>query len=644
MRQRHLLIAITCSVFIAIVFTGVGTADGTLQSDNPNISVFHNGSRIDSQERYIVGSDPTIRIDSWVSDGSLSQTDLKTITVRINGQTHRNYKPNSDTFSRNLNTSLKQGQNSITIIAEDTNEAVSSTSIYIIKDTHPPSVTFTKPVFGPAGRVSADVSHSVVNITAQIRDYSGISHAQAKAMYAKNVREDSADQKENADPHFINIITDSWEKTNVSDTLSGDLVVNKGNSTIQIKLIDEWGNTGRYRLPITLKDPSSPEIDLRPFPEITDNRHVVLQGNVSDGVWVKNMTMNVSHVRSNYTSQHTILRNKSYQPTRERISTAFEYSLPLRRGLNIVNISAYDQNGSVTTVSRSVLYNSTINQKTNNPPQIGINQKKTLLINKTTIDIVGSVKDRDGGISIIEMESWHDTTIFGYESVNPHGNPGYHPIRGTLQVPSSKNTITIYAIDDEDVMSQHSFQVNTFNVSIDEEKTSILNNGSVKVTSSVDEYRSSLDVIIIQAKSMETGEVLDKRVIKNPSNGNPVSLLETLEVGNRSVLLSVNALTENGDRSVDTLQIEKNASSTGNGTLDNSEPKLESPKETDTSNTRPTTDNPPTTNKSTQPNTAKSSILAVFIGFVMNISPFVVGGVMFVVLSFFTLKKYSASG
>jgi len=415
---RHRSLAVLSLCVVALAVAGVATpAAATGSADviageqrvsvqdsetDPVIQLWLNGDRTAGGNYELVTEDPTLRVNASVGQDTSGAT-MQTLTIRINRQTYRSYDLSSENGSVTVDLPVNRGNNTVRIIAEDSAGHVSATEFQVGKDDVAPWIGLTSPFESPLTSLipNGSVDGALTDIGFRVGEFTAVREGNIGVRYQGQSRGTTVD---GPDTRF-----------------SREVLLGDGQNTVTITLTDAAGNSRLRQFTLNASDTQAPNISLGLYPQNTTAPSFDLSGTVTDDFWVKNVTINVTHVNGNNITgrtgyERTIRPNTEYRHARSGLSVAFEENLDLRVGLdnstnppaqvpgeNRIEIVAYDHLGNRTNRTITINRLRELNAERNDPPRISLSND-TRLQEDGRLRVVTDVTDRDWNIRAVEIE------------------------------------------------------------------------------------------------------------------------------------------------------------------------------------------------------------------------------------------------
>lgn len=524
----------------------------------------------------IVQTDPTLRVNASVGAATPNGTTIKSIVVRINGQTLRSYSPDESPSQVAVELPLDRGNNTVTVIVEDSADNVNSRNIDVAKDDLAPWIGLTSPYSSKltSSIPNGTVENSLVTLGVRAGDFSALSFGRIDINYTDTYESNYTNQQTDFSKVRSQRIP-SPDKQFTRDALLG-----YGNNTVTISLTDAVGNTRIQQFNLEVVDDQRPDVAIDLYPEQTTDHKIDLSGTISDNVWLRNASIHVVNVDRKEEIDNASAGYKLWNYTKQlKDATPYDYA---RSG-------------------RQLQFN------------------ESLLLQQGTSKITIKATDHLG------------QTV--------------------------KRTITI-----ERLQSANQAKSQPPNVTLDRNRTRLGPDGRVRLVASISDPDWDIDNIAIETANLSTGKILDFEQYRSLGNRNAVSINTTLRSGHGTGAIVVRARARDRDGHED-VAVKQLARQTTHPSQPVTPDTTTSPPTTTSTTPQPTTKTPSTPVQTTQPPTPTATptnesaanaggdsggflgnLIGTLVGFVIAILPFVVGGIVFVTVSYFVLRRVREDG
>lgn len=302
-------------------------------------------------EQVLVTSNPHVGMD--VS----ANATIRTVTLRLNGDTVETFEVDSTTFSETYIPELEDGRNEFRVIV-DTADGVGSRTLTLTKDDRGPFVRFTSPFTTSHHREvvpgSTQVGDSYVTLSGELVDTAGVSHM--------TITREFTYTHANTE-HFAE---DRWDIEDPGDAFSQEIFLGSGSNDIRVTVEDHLGQSRTYDFELDVVDEERPAVSLD-LPNRTRDDQLQITGTASDNVQVDTVSVHVPGVVS---SKH-LFDGIDKEPDESAVSVALSGMVTLRPGENPIEVTATDFAGNSVTVTETVVLDTSIE------PEVRIDREGT---------------------------------------------------------------------------------------------------------------------------------------------------------------------------------------------------------------------------------------------------------------------------
>ncbi|WP_169302458.1 hypothetical protein [Halorientalis salina] len=450
-----------CGVATATVAADSAPATGvnaTTAQDSatstPAIDLALDGRTVDD-ERRIVQGDPTLTINASVGSSVPDGTTIESVVIRVNGGTYRSYSPEESPTEITADLPLNRGNNSVTVIVEDSADNVNSREIDVAKDDLAPWIGLTAPYQSKLTSSIPNGTTDTANETFGVRagDFSGIDYATVTVDYNETYESEHAGQTTG----FSNVETIRIDEPGKRFTQNA--LLGYGNNTVSISVVDDIGNRRTERFNLEVVDDQAPSVAIDLYPEQTTNHQVELSGTIEDNVWLRNASMQVVNLDRkeevenvsdgyklwNYSRQ--LKSPQDYDHDDSGRTLEFEERIDLQPGLSEVTIRGTDHLGNTVTRTIQIERLESATQADREPPTVTIDRNKTRLREDGRVRLVASVSDPDWDIDNIAIETSNLSSgeIYDFEQFRSLGNRNEVSINTSLRSGTGNGTLVVRA-------------------------------------------------------------------------------------------------------------------------------------------------------------------------------------------------------
>jgi hypothetical protein len=428
-------------VLLVVTVAASGVAAAANETDgavDPVVDVEVDGSSVTAEDYTLVARDPRLVVTARVGADADENTTVKTVEVRVNGQTERVYEPGEAETTVSLVVPLDRGNNSVTVLAEDSVDRLTTRTVTVGKDDVAPWIGLTSPFESNLRSTipNGTVDRSLVTIGVRSGEFSAVDRGTIAVDY-----------------------NDSGESASVRDPglrFEREMLLGHGNNTVTISLTDVVGNTRIQEFELEVVDDAAPSVSVDLYPKETTANRILLTGNVTDNVWVSNASIFVEHVDSdrhhqlhNYTK--TIRETTEYEYDRSGRTVRFEETLDLQTGTNRITINASDHDGREVTETIEIERLESRDVGENEPPVVTIDRNRTRLREDGRVRLVAEVEDGNWNLHSVGIETENMTSgeIVDYERITDLESRHRNVLDTILRGTDGPTVVRVRARDDE---------------------------------------------------------------------------------------------------------------------------------------------------------------------------------------------------
>lgn len=464
------VLALSLAVLVLVGSIGwLPLGGAAAQTAGPDLGVTVDDEAVSAGERYPVDGDPPIGIDAQASEGA----EIDLVVVEIDGSVYREYEPNTESFSEQLEPELSSGEYDVEIIVRDTTGTITDIQFAIRKDISPPHVWLTAPYETEPRRSipNGTVDEVAVTFEGQIDEATGPTHLRISRAHEGTGR------------------TEVVEGTHSGDTFSHEIDLGLGENHIQIMAEDDLGNLRGYEFWVSVSDDEPPDVSMS-APRQTAREDLTVEFTVTDNVWVNRSTFRTE----TYTAPDMITAS-SYDPNEDRRSVTFTRHLTLQEGENQLWVWAEDSAGN--EVEKSFTIERTEGTVDYRSPEITIDREGTGFSASQTLHADGSITGTELTSATIETRT--DGERLDYKFLHRDDPVNRIPIDTLVSIGPGETTVVVRAEDKSGNTTQTEFLVRADDQEIrfddtevesedsDEEEPTAAVDGSDTNTVSIDE-------------------------------------------------------------------------------------------------------------------------------------------------------------
>jgi len=360
--NRSLSVLLICFICSVVLLTGsIGVEPATAQK--PDINATVGGDRLVQDGEITVLEDPSANVTVT------SDTPIKLVEVRVNGEIRRSYRPNETAFSRAVSLDLDPNENTVEIIAQSS--SIKSLQTTITKHTAAPRVQYSSPFStsikgGPSNETN--LSSGQVTLAGSLHTVSTVEQIRIERTHR---------------PEANNSSRELYQIRNPGESFSQELLLGVGTNEVVAEYTDANGRTNTDTFRLIVDDATDPTIDLdSPNSSYTDSTEI--RGTVRDETKLKKVSLN----RTSNNASQVLLLSSDDEPDANRLSYAIDMTVDLfdDNDDNEFKIVAEDAAGNVQTRTFSLNYEP--------EPQVTITENTT---NRTanTVQVAGEISEAE---------------------------------------------------------------------------------------------------------------------------------------------------------------------------------------------------------------------------------------------------------
>ncbi|WP_136601127.1 hypothetical protein [Salinigranum halophilum] len=325
-----------CLLVTVMLVVAAGTS-GLVAADTPNLSIRINGDSVSTGDRLVVNLNPDFMFEASSEDG------IDRIILRVNGEDQRSFSSSKKSFKLQLD---DNSENQVKVILRDTSGDVTSTQFTVVKDRVAPFIGFESPFESQVGSrppESVTVTRSNLTFVGALEEITSVQTMQIERRHRYTRAGDTRVKR--------------WatQLQNPGSTFSSDVFLGIGENTVQVLMVDKFGNSRAYAIEFTVRDRTPPDLNLGELPSETRQGSLMISGVATDNVQVDEVTYSAGGGGST-----SIISSEGIPANPERQSMKFEHRVQLVPGRNKVTVTATDVAGETTTVTKEVVYNDTV--------------------------------------------------------------------------------------------------------------------------------------------------------------------------------------------------------------------------------------------------------------------------------------------
>jgi type 1 fimbria pilin len=358
----------------------------------PDVTVRVSGSTLADGGSVTVTENPEVAIE--VS----AESTINSVSVRVDGDPERTFSPDSQSFSETVTLDMTDGTHDLTVVASADETTTLTGSV--TKDSTGPRVRYTSP-FTTTRQGAPDDVETVVDgnttIAGDLYDRTGVERIVIEREYQWQFAGRTRTARQT---HRIN---------DPGDSFSRPLLLGPGANEMRVRLIDVHGHDRIQTWTIDLNDREAPEIRIDALEWSSSGSEVRITGTVSDNTKVRSL----SYTPDGSSTERSVLSQVDSEPTRERLSSEFEFTANAGSGSDSITLIAEDTAGNTRTREVSLNYEEQVT------PTVSIDREATVA-DGDQIHVVGSVTQ--GRVDRVTVETVSDGEILDLRTVHD-GDP-----------------------------------------------------------------------------------------------------------------------------------------------------------------------------------------------------------------------------
>jgi hypothetical protein len=402
-RRRDTAVALTVVVLATALVPAVG-AQATL-------TVTVDGTTVGDGDSVTVTDDPEVALELEGDEP------IRSVTVRVDGETRQSFAPNATAVSERVTLDLTDGEHEVSVLVDD-KERLTAT---VVKDSTGPLVTFTSP-FESAGTPpngEAVIYRGNATLAAEFSDLSGVSEVRIERTYESAFAGQSRRDLE------------TYRIENPGDNVSQPLLFGLGENELHVVAIDTHGQQRTHDITVRVLDSQRPVIELNRFERIGTELHVA--GTVSDNVKVNGLSYRVAGTGQ----KNFVVNPTSGKPTRSRLAVDFAFTVPVSDRTEGVVLEATDIAENEREWSVPLDYRGHLE------PTITIGETRA---SDGGVEVDGTVAD--GQVTQVVVESvGPDGAVVDSRTVYDGSATSRVEVRERLDAASGETTVVIRAVD-----------------------------------------------------------------------------------------------------------------------------------------------------------------------------------------------------
>ena len=247
------------SVLILVVLCGVVVFSGGAagQADGIEINATVDGESVADGDRVVSDDRPTLSV-SVAAD-----REIQAVFVRVDGEDrYRNISVEGENFSLTRTLNVGPGRHDVTVIVS-TNQQTESLRFQYLRDLQGPVIQFSRPSNVSLDEIrQVEANESRYRVSFRTRDFGAIRRVDLTVEYfgdrAINASGTNNQGEANVTSDGRPIERDSYSLNSSRRTFDREVLLGPGTTVIAVETEDEFGNTRRKRVEVTLPDDETP--------------------------------------------------------------------------------------------------------------------------------------------------------------------------------------------------------------------------------------------------------------------------------------------------------------------------------------------------------------------------------------------------
>jgi len=307
---------VATGVIVLLVISGMASTAAAA----PTLNVRVDGAGVDDGAAITVTDDPQLRVEAS------GESTVGSITVEVDGETRHSFQPDAESVSERVTLDIDDGEHEVRVVAEGS--GTTEWTATIRKDSDGPRVSYTSPFTTERGRPSETVvlDHADTTLAADLADESGVQLVRIERNYEWTFGGRSRRDRQ------------TYRISDPGDNFSRPMLFGLGENDLTVETRDVHGQRTTHDITVRVEDISQPSIELDRFERNGDTLEIA--GVVEDEVKVRSLDVRVDRNRK------SVVTETSREPTRERLSVAFEDRIQLTGDVQEVTFVATDVAGN----------------------------------------------------------------------------------------------------------------------------------------------------------------------------------------------------------------------------------------------------------------------------------------------------------
>ena len=443
------------SVLILVVLCGVvlfsGGAAG--QADGIEINATVDGESVADGDRVVSDDRPTLSV-SVAAD-----REIQAVFVRVDGEDrYRNISVEGENFSLTRTLDIGPGRHDVSVIVS-TNERTESFRFRYLRDLQGPVIQFSRPSNVPLDEIrQVEANESQYRVSFRTRDFGAIRRVDLTVEYfGDRSVNGTAPNQENQDgtvPISRPVERSSYRLNSSRQTFDRDVLLGPGTTLVTVEAEDEFGNTRRKQIEVTLPDDeTAPSVDVLSanFTRVNGTQRLTVdqpqftwQGVAEDPVGVRTAS-GVARIASGSSRFVRLLGAPRSNRTDGRQRVTLTKQLDLEPGVNHFNVTTTDLFGNDNETVYRITYDPITLAERVEPEIRFYRNRSTVAGNETQL----SIEVTDGSVQSVVVEVQGLTTretAFVYVAHNGENRSQVVSER-TLPIREKRTQVAVRVVD-----------------------------------------------------------------------------------------------------------------------------------------------------------------------------------------------------
>lgn len=411
----------------------------------PTLNVTVNGDPVTDGEFRVLRNETTAVLRAQIAADS--GRSLDTVLVQVGDEIVVDAEDPGQTYEINRSLPIGAGNNTIRVVAEDSEDQLSSTRLLLYLERVPPAMDLESPVDtipDPFRYENVVTNRTLTEWSGRFRDLTGFSSAVVSFTYPGS--------------------GDVYRSFRVGPDPSFDENVHLryGRTIVRVAATDTLGNDHITRFNARVIDDAPPRIDLSFDRTPIESPWYNVSGVVTDNVWVDNVSVDVHYLGrtpyQEYNRHYEPVGRELYEHSRERLNVSFRQGVRLVQGRNLVSVTARDHLGHEESRTFEVGYY----PETERPPTVDFLRNVTRIEGNESAFVSAVVTDGNSDLQrvVVEVENLDDRQLTDVEAFRLD-NESTFLFEDTVDITPGVTEVQITAIDWQGNVTSDRLYLNT---------------------------------------------------------------------------------------------------------------------------------------------------------------------------------------